>query len=509
MKALSPSELVKMVVTDRNLFRALPQSVSVSVARLEADAYGDLADMALVLSGRKGLWSDGRGATRPSRGGVAAAAGLARDALALPWLYGRHRWRASELARNWRAQIPADLSKGCLYLRMDHNFDLISGGSVAHTAGVINAFRMLLPSLTVISTDQLPLVAPDSAFHELTPRYGAGRNVPLFPALTYTDQTVQWWQSEPRQKPGFIYARYSAGNYAGPLLKSQLGVPYVCEYNGSAMWIARQWGGKPLRFERVLRDVENANLLSADLIVAVAEASKAELVERGYPEDRILVNPNGVDTDVYRPDIDGALVRRQFGISPDEMVVGFVGTFGRWHGAEVLAKAFAELLAGRPHLRTRVRLLLVGDGMTMPHTRAVLEQGTCADRVVFAGTVPQSDGPDYLAACDILVSPHVMNADSSRFFGSPTKLFEYMAMGRTIVASDLEQIGEVLKHGVTALLVPSGNSLALASALADCIEEPNKCRSLGDAARAEAVARYTWAAHSRRILDRLAVYAAM
>ena len=56
---------------------------------------------------------------------------------------------------------------------------------------------------------------------------------------------------------------------------------------------------------------------------------------------------------------------------------------------------------------------------------------------VLTGLVPQEDGPEHLAACDILASPHVPNADGTPFFGSPTKLFEYMAMGKGIVASNL------------------------------------------------------------------------
>src|SRR5207237_125725 len=80
--------------------------------------------------------------------------------------------------------------------------------------------------------------------------------------------------------------------------------------------------------------------------------------------------------------------------------------------------------------------------------------------------VPQDDGPEHLAAADLLVSPHVTNPDGTPFFGSPTKLFEYMAMGRPIVASDLEQIGQTLEHGRTAWLVPPGDVEALADAMA-------------------------------------------
>jgi glycosyltransferase involved in cell wall biosynthesis len=78
-----------------------------------------------------------------------------------------------------------------------------------------------------------------------------------------------------------------------------------------------------------------------------------------------------------------------------------------------------------------------------------------------------------------------------------------MAMGKGIVASDLEQIGEVLSHGKTAWLVPAGNPAALTDGICTLAEDPNLRRALGEAARDEAVARHTWKAHVRRILQKM------
>ena len=61
------------------------------------------------------------------------------------------------------------------------------------------------------------------------------------------------------------------------------------------------------------------------------------------------------------------------------------------------------------------------------------------------------------ATSDVLVSPHVANADGTPFFGSPTKIFEYMGLGKPIVASDLNQIGEVIEHERSGLLCPPGD----------------------------------------------------
>ena len=115
----------------------------------------------------------------------------------------------------------------------------------------------------------------------------------------------------------------------------------------------------------------------------------------------------------------------------------------------------------------------------------------------------QADGPAHLAACDILASPHVPNPDGSAFFGSPTKLFEYMAMGRPIVASALEQIADVLSDEETALLVPPGDIDALANALLRLIDTPALGRRLGANAREAALQRHTWQRHTQRILARL------
>jgi glycosyltransferase involved in cell wall biosynthesis len=97
----------------------------------------------------------------------------------------------------------------------------------------------------------------------------------------------------------------------------------------------------------------------------------------------------------------------------------------------------------------------------------------------------------------------VPNADGSPFFGSPTKLFEYMAMERAIIASDLDQIGEVLRHGDTAWLVPPADVGALADAMSRLVDDPALGTRLGTAARREALAHHTWHAHVARTLAAL------
>jgi glycosyltransferase involved in cell wall biosynthesis len=146
---------------------------------------------------------------------------------------------------------------------------------------------------------------------------------------------------------------------------------------------------------------------------------------------------------------------------------------------------------------------LIGDGAGLPAVRRILSGGGALPLTAFAGLVPQERGPEYLAACDVLVSPHVPNSDGTPFFGSPTKLFEYMAMAKGIVASDLDQIGEVLEHGRTAWLVPPANVESLASGIKQLLDDRPLREALGAAARTRALASYTWHQHTRRTIERL------
>ena len=401
-----------------------------------------------------------------------------------------------------RERTPAlDLDRTPLYLRTDFAFGLTSGGSLGHIAGVFNNLDRFGGSPVFVTSDEITTVRDDLESHVVMPdaRY---RDLGEIWMASYNEHVISAAREAVAQRTvSFVYQRYSLENFAGLALSREWDVPYVCEYNGSEIWIARNWG-RPLKHEDLAVQVEDANLEGADLVVVVSEAMRDELIGRGIDAESILVNYNGVDPDTYSPEVDGTAIRDRLGLA-ETLVVGFVGTFGHWHGAEVLADAFGRMVAADPELRHSVRLLMIGDGMTMPETREAVARHGIEDLVVFTGLVPQVDGAAHMAACDILASPHVPNPDGTPFFGSPTKLFEYMAMGKGIVASDLDQIGEVLDHDRTAWLVEPGAPDALAEGLRVLMDDPARRARLGEAARKDVVAKHTWVKHTERIVEAL------
>src|SRR5262249_23904641 len=245
----------------------------------------------------------------------------------------------------------------------------------------------------------------------------------------------------------------------------------------------------PARFPQWIGLCEAISLRAAARIVVVSDRLKAELLSAGIAEARIALAPNAVDPDVFRPNCGGATVRQRHGFSAHDVVVGFVGSFSYWHGISVLAEALRMLLdngAGS------LRVLLIGSGPLSEECREKLSAHVREGRVVFAGSIPHTDVPAHLDAADILVSPHIPMPGDTPFFGSPTKLFEYMAMGKAIVASNLEQIGEILEHNQSAYLVEPGSVRQLADAIELLTRDADARVRLGPAARKAAAGRHTW-----------------
>lgn len=385
-----------------------------------------------------------------------------------------------------------------VFLNTNLWFGVKAGGSIAHVAGVVNGLREhdyeveLATAPDPIGVDQSVVV------HRL--------HAPRTYALPVESNLYRFGRSVPSQlrdvrQPSFVYQRHAVGSYAGAVLARRFGVPLVLEYNGSEVWVARNWG-RPLRYEKLALAAEEASLRHARLVVTISQPLADELVARGVEPERVVWHPNGVDAARFDPDrfsaADRLALRAAHGIRAEELVVTFVGTFGAWHGVEVLARAIRDRAQWARD--AGVRFLLVGDGLMMPEVRAAL--AGAEDIAVLVGLVPQDDAPRYLAASDVLVSPHVPNTDGSPFFGSPTKLFEYMAAGKAIVASDLDQVGDVLRGGA-GLLVRPGDPGELGAAIEALARDPDLRRELGAAARHRVLDRYTWRHHVDAIVDAL------
>jgi len=155
--------------------------------------------------------------------------------------------------------------------------------------------------------------------------------------------------------------------------------------------------------------------------------------------------------------------------------------------------------------RSDISFLFVGAGSERRHIDVLAADPRYRERIVIAGRVPYDEVPGYLAACDILAAPH---AAAPGFIGSPVKLFEYLAMGKAIVTTDLEQLGEVVQNEHNGLTVPPGDAEALARAIVRLADDEDLRLRLGAAARHDAETLYTWRGNAERVLTRVMAVAA-
>ena len=369
------------------------------------------------------------------------------------------------------------------------------GGMASHVAGFNNGTLSLGHHLRFIASGPLDL-QPGSEIDiiEPSPMLSATRAMfELWNNLVFTAGAVKRVRGR-HHDASFIYQRYSRFNWTGVALSLITGLPLALEFNGSEVWAAKHWD--PVGCIGLLRRFENLNLCAADAIFVVSDAQQPGLVAEGVDARRIVVNPNGVNTEVFHPDCGGRDLRRELGLE-DRIVIGFTGTFGPWHGAPVLAEAATRV--GDP----RCHFLFIGDGDQRGVTEDVLRRAAGTERATFVGRIPHTRIAAYLDACDILVSPHIRSTDGTEFFGSPTKLFEYMAMARPVIASRLGQIVEVISDGKDGLLVEPGDAAALARAIEKLAKDEGMRERLGAAARETVARRHTWVRNAARVFDSL------
>ena len=381
-----------------------------------------------------------------------------------------------------------------LYLRVDPSLKWLGvqvGGAATHTSGVINGLVDNGLAVSVLAPEQ-PQDTERAQFLEVPVR----RMLHLVRGLAYTDYTDALLLGARGRSADFVYQRYQLGSYAGLELARRLRVPLVLEFNGSEIWVERHWGSGHLRLGGTLERLERRNLIDASLVVVVSEPLRDYAVEQGVAPERVLVNPNGVDVARLAPyrQRSAAEWRNRLGL-PDAPTVGFIGTFGLWHGVKLLP----ALVAAVPE----AQWVLIGDGGLFAEVREEIDALGLAERVRMTGVLEHTQALEMLSCSDVCISPHVPNPDGTPFFGSPTKLFEYMGLRRAIVASDLDQIGEVIENERSGLLCPPGDVEAAAAAVRRLLEDAPLRERLAEGAFERASERYSWSAHTRRILAAL------
>lgn len=227
---------------------------------------------------------------------------------------------------------------------------------------------------------------------------------------------------------------------------------------------------------------------ATDLVVTVTEAIRRQYLASALaPPERVVTLSGGVDAQRFDPATDGSAFRRSLGLETNIPLVGIVSGLRVMKGHRVAIEAAARLAgAGR-----RFRMVLIGEGAMGPAVGRAVAAGCLEDRITLMGFT--RDLPGAMAGFDVALYPALESDGMSRV------IFEYLAMGRAVVASRVGVVPEVLTDGVNAQLVPAGEAGALATAIGRLLEDAGLRAKLGAAAAELTRARLSGACVARRL----------
>lgn len=276
--------------------------------------------------------------------------------------------------------------------------------------------------------------------------------------------------------------------HAGPIPSSA----YLTTLAGFHPLVSMSWGSD-LLYE-IDRDPAAAAaaktaLDGTSVMVCDCQAVQRRAETLGFPAERVVIFPWGVDLEDFRPG-GGNELRHKLGWDDDHFIILSTRSWEPVYGVDVTVKAFALAARRRPE----IRLLLLGGGSQDKLIRGLIAENNMEGRVHFAGQVGQAALPAYYRAADLYVS-------SSHSDGSSVSLMEALACGRAALVSDIAGNAEWVEDGITGWLFRDGDERGLAEKLEQISGQRNDLDAIGQAARALAEARADWNANFQKLLS--------
>lgn len=293
-----------------------------------------------------------------------------------------------------------------------------------------------------------------------------------------------------RFRPDFVYERYNLFMFAGIWLKYLTGVPLLLEVNGPIFEERSQHDG--LSLQKFAAWAQGVVWRGVDYTLPVTEVLAGYIRRYGAPDRRIHVIPNGINPVRFADGLAGEDIKAKYGLQ-GKLVLGFTGFIRGWNALDKVIDFIT-----RDNGQHNLHLLVVGDGPARKElTQLALTQGV-SDRLTITGVVGRDDVAGYIRAFDIALIPGVTE------YASPLKLFEYLALGRAIIAPDMPNIREILTDGENAVLFPVQGEQedAFSRAILRLCTDNNLRQQLANNARSVIDAQgLTWARNAMRVVS--------
>lgn len=201
----------------------------------------------------------------------------------------------------------------------------------------------------------------------------------------------------------------------------------------------------PYKFlQRIGKLIESKNIRNADLVLSINEGLREYTIRMGADPDKTRVIRAGIDSKRFSPSINGKKIREKYGIREDDTVLFFMGWLYHFSGLKEVALELAKIKEEKPN----VKLLIVGDGDAFDDLQKLREENHLDGQIIMTGKQPYESIPEFIAAADVCLLPAYNNEIMRDIV--PIKFYEYMAMGKPVIATKLpgvmKEFGE--DHGV-------------------------------------------------------------
>ncbi len=278
-----------------------------------------------------------------------------------------------------------------------------------------------------------------------------------------------------------VHTQYHPCLWVGGLARRR-GLPHVFTFHGFAP--IRHWNSSRQRLKMIRRRVGTflALRLGADGYIAVSRFL-ADALARRYlvPRERIQVVYNGVDLARFSPQVDGTPIREKYGLTGKKVVL-YLGRLTKYKGAQFMLAAAPKVLEEIPEAHFLVAGSLRNDLMDLP---GLAKRLGIEKHVTFTGFVPDEEVPALYRAADLFCYPSLWEG-----FGLTPA--EAMASGVPVVAFQCTAVPEVVRDGVTGLLVRPRDVPGLAAAITELLWDEGRRREMGRAGRAHVEENFRW-----------------
>ena len=235
---------------------------------------------------------------------------------------------------------------------------------------------------------------------------------------------------------------------------------------------------------RFTRWLETKVAKSANVVTTIAEHMREDLIERGIAAEKIVMVPNGVDSERFSETTYDQQLAEELNVN-ERNCVGYIGSLFVWEGVEDFVRSAPRIVAGNPN----TLLIIVGGGECADAIRDLIDELGVGDHVKYIGRVPHDQVKRYYSIMDILVYPrkHTRHTETV----TPLKPLEAMSMGKAIVSSDVGGLAELIADG-TGLTFQSGNPDDFAAKIIELLQAEDRRKEMGKRAREHMIQNRDW-----------------